>query len=530
MKRNYVLIAIVVFLMPVFFIVLNKKDTQKQADQAIKEGRSIASLGEGSSENQCHGTPLRTTDARAVMAWMRNNNNRVRSIDDLLCCMPESFRSGYLIAHSSLSAQRSHYNNPRLIFGNIENGIMFSISGGDSNMPQGQNVEVMFDNPMTGQLELFDIEFNEDGRRHSSRPNPSECISCHGSNGRLGEGGPRPVFNLLPWPRMFVDNKDAFLDVCPERAGYLREVQDLTFNAINNNPRFRCLTPPSEANVTDGIIDSALEDRNEERVIREMRASTDFHYYEPLLVGASLGCLGRTNGPMGDVVIPTPLENWLPADQQGVFDQRNFLRPPFNQINPQALPAELVRQSARVDGVHLQEEATFRNLRSELAQGRFPPMPAGVGLGSCSNGEAPTGTPVRQFGEQINNLPSNQGAFIADSLNEQFRRGTPFNPAARQNYLTEGIVRWLFESRGVEASGWNMRPTPGYERSLADSVMRTFLARDYQEIYNRLAEQRGPDEALDRDLLNACRELSERSLRGFRRGQGDSEDSPESTQ
>lgn len=73
--------------------------------------------------------------ALGLNAWLRGNAKKV-PMEDLICCLPKVFRENYVVAHSSISAQASHYHNPRVIMFDFKRKIYLSISGGDEPGPR----------------------------------------------------------------------------------------------------------------------------------------------------------------------------------------------------------------------------------------------------------------------------------------------------------------------------------------------------------------------------------------------------------
>lgn len=79
--------------------------------------------------------------AMTLSSWFREHGTS--SAEDLICCLPKTLRDNYVVAHSSLSAQSSHYHNPRVILFDLAKSIFISVSGGDPDFPQSSNIEIM---------------------------------------------------------------------------------------------------------------------------------------------------------------------------------------------------------------------------------------------------------------------------------------------------------------------------------------------------------------------------------------------------
>ncbi len=479
-----------------------------------KQQRHIASLG---GETTCNGTPLRTNDPTAILAWIRNGHNLNRSIEDIICCMPAQLREDYKIVHSSLSAQQSHYHSPRLLFGSIADGFMMSISGGDPSLPQSESVEIMFDNPRTGQLELFDVEFEENGRRHLSDRNPEACIQCHGNNGQVGVAGPRPIFNQNPWPRT-VSAANINSDVCPNRAAFFRQSQDVAFRSVRENPRFSCLPEPrvsndvtlKNANTVSFGIDGELDERNRERVVREMRYSNDFEGVKNFLIGVVLGCF--SDPPEGKGATATNLfpfgqpEAWLAPDFLSQMTQ-----PPIGLdrslqgvVSQDRMNAILERASQTYRQNIADEEQRFSEMTRELASGGRPQIPITMGLMGCEETfPAENRLMYSNLATQYENPTSQQ--YFTNHIQRLVERGlAPANPDGQVSVIRESLVLWAFESRGVDTGTWNMELRSFNPRSLTQAILALPETTTWNNQFNF-------ENSAER--AEGCRQLQSRSLR-----------------
>lgn len=119
----------------------------------------------------------------SINVWLRSHGHKIKSIDDFVCCLPKEYRDRYIVAHSSVSAQSSHYHSPRVIMF-FEDQAALSISGGDQKLPQSMSVEIMQNNKRNEVVEFFDLEFDSHGRAKMSEKNPEKCMNCHTGGGR----------------------------------------------------------------------------------------------------------------------------------------------------------------------------------------------------------------------------------------------------------------------------------------------------------------------------------------------------------
>jgi hypothetical protein len=500
-------------------LVLVMEKPELQSNKAAQ--RTVASRPEG-----CTGTPLVRTNRDSVVQWLRNNGNRNNSIEQVLCCMPESLRNDYTVVHSSLSAQRSHYRSPRLLFGDIlNNGFIFSISGGDPSLPQAESVEVMFDNPRTQQLELIDIEFRE-GRRHVSGVNPDKCMSCHGSGGRMGAGGPRPIFNPFPWPRMATIgvpdgpgrlegggfNERPTMDlVCQGRREFFEVSEAATFRSIRNNPRFRCLEPPSSRNRIDFTLDSSLSFMNARRVNAEVRALPFFDRYRYLLAGVNSKCFqisSETNSPYMQ-----PHE-WLPEDVRTSMSLPTHL---FNNpFRRGALPQnqflhQLYRGHREFDRNLASENRQFATLAQQVRLGQNPSMPIGTGLMSCNPAREDIDRNRYQTAARTaaNFQDTSLRAFIQNELYSDLLLGDQLFSLGG---VDEAIVQWVFESHGVNMRDWDMSLSGVSQRGVHFNILGMPEVRSLT--YHNFDTMFHPVES-DPQRVAHCQDLQQRSLQAF---------------
>ena len=100
----------------------------------------------------------------------------------------------------------------------------FSINGGDSNLGQSQNVELMYLNPRNDELELYDLEFKKNQKPHLSNPNPTDCLRCHGNGGEKMAGGPRAIFDPFGRWNRFVGGRSPYCNDTEKQ--YFTKIED----------------------------------------------------------------------------------------------------------------------------------------------------------------------------------------------------------------------------------------------------------------------------------------------------------------
>ncbi len=455
------------------------------------------------ASEDCHGTPLRNNDPTAFLMWLGNNGNRNRTIEDVVCCMPEKYRESYIVSHSSLSAQTANYFNPRVIFGSLANdGIMFSISGGDPRFNQAESIEVMIDNKITDKLELFDIEF-QNGQKHRSRPNPELCMSCHGSRGVVGVGGPRPIFDRDPWPRM-ASSETIAPPNCTGFTSFAARAQIASFTSIVDNPRFRCLKTPVSRNETKMGTDITLERFNDRRVFKEMLALPNFSEVKHLLIGAELGCFGyHTNS--GEIEVLQNPKDWLRSSFFNDNLDESFLSQRVVEAQQKGRQALFLYIKDKVneyfDKLEVQDR-TFFELSSFLLNAEYQPMPAHMGFHQClSNSAVDERLESLQLLQQsVEMFPALVRMYVFDTLVRNIDNGRQFSLAGVKNLMRMSVARWAFESQGYDMSGTGMMVIPNYERDFLKNIKKL---PDF-DTYNQKVRTDG--------LPEVCEQLKNRSL------------------
>jgi len=163
------------------------------------------------------GTPL--TDAQVTPEYLETfvNQNQL-TMDEAICCLPESWRRNYIIAHNSSSAQSSTTHAPRIILsppaprgrgGHAPRGrsLTFQIFRGTGTPPSQYTNSIEMMDLQNGQPRFSDISFTPGAAgqpgSHPARttPNATRCLDCHSNPGRQGTF---PVFPMSPaWDNTF---------------------------------------------------------------------------------------------------------------------------------------------------------------------------------------------------------------------------------------------------------------------------------------------------------------------------------------
>lgn len=166
--------------------------------------------------------------------------NSIDSVEEFVCCLPEKFRSNYLVGMSSIAAQNGTPDSPRIIMSDSElskpASYIISFNGGKNHNFQKNNIEMIFLNPKSKELELFDLDFSD--RNMKIHKNPGICMNCHGENAKMPAGGPKYIFDTFDfWPRFA-----GGVSHCNETETKIHNLMaDRAIKAVQTEKRFNCL-------------------------------------------------------------------------------------------------------------------------------------------------------------------------------------------------------------------------------------------------------------------------------------------------
>lgn len=432
---------------------------------------------------RCGGTPLLSDSPSAVFAWLKNEGNRNKSIQDIICCMPQKFRNDYLIAHSSISAQSSHYMSPRVIFGNLEtDGIMFSIAtGSDSNLPQSNSIEIV--TRQNGKLSFYDLEI-KDSKKHLSGPNPETCVTCHGDvHDKSVEM--RPIFDRFPWPRMTGFQSDN----CPNRSQFMAKVTEKSFEAVRKSPRLSCLVPPGQplpktsangftfGRHNSNAMDFSLQTENNRRIVRDLKRNPDLPKLEAFLVGLAKGCIVYQNFDSQAKFLDLP-QSWFPSSSD--YQQLLNIDPGLKKLQTpdefkNYTDVKIAAQEARVQ----HEESQFRKMSERLENSQIVQFDSAMGFIRCDTKTEDLKVARRKLSNLIKDIPVTAQKYIYDGVLKSLENGSEFGGSIE---LKDGLARWAIETRGTDTRNWDLSVKPNYSRSAIEAFKELPLGQKYQDV------------------------------------------------
>ena len=444
----------------------------------------------------CPVAPLQESKitAEGLTKYLAIFNKKSTSIEDFVCCLPEQFRQSIAVAHSSVAAQNSRPESPRVIMSNFVSGKpptkFLSINGGHPDLNQSNSVEMVLVDDKTGEVTLHDISFSKDGAK-VSEANPPLCLKCHGSSPHLIFEGP------TLWPR-FVNGMVTELD---HPAGFANGVsrsaakncfeskESAAKRALKENPRYRCLTKDVPGVNFLIEFDDAIEEQNEKRIASLARESKDFSRFKTAMYAQA--------------VCPQAVMD-LDCQLSGGRDCKNWLAP---EAVRELLVVGTLRDSiARA----LNVEELNKAIREEKAR-LDKSFAAEIKASSRENGKVRSVSEKLTFGnmrgtadEVVNWLGNFKSLHFKKYEAERVLSGS----------AVKSGVRLLFESRGISIGDWGTDIVAGYERLRISgpALMRHEADPDLREKFKAawLASE-GEQKAI-------CEDLRQKSLAMSRAG------------
>lgn len=412
------------------------------------------------------GAPLQEAQVNTagVQSYLAANAQTIRTPDDLVCCLPASYRRHYAIFHDSVAGRSSDAFGPRVLLYNAISGqggpdqlanplrAVISINGGGERLNNHGNVELMFNNRTKQEVEYSDFNF-ANGRAEFGGVNPTSCLACHGTDGRAGVGGPRTIFDpSFKWIRAVGGSPPG----TPGERELLDAVLKATKKAIVGNPRYRCLGPLPDGDRTfdapaGGIntsprlkeLDRVLSDLNDRRLSQLVRGTPDFAKYRMAIVG-TMECDAATDGFRG----------WIPDAALARHRSTEFLMPEVARSRD--LPRTALEIYQRQDRENALLAQAQPRMAAALRAGRLAPYRFSTNAMMAFDRTAggPDGASAK-LAARLTRVPL-LNRFIVDSSARGFVSPIGFDPG----------LRFLLEGRGVDLGAWSMDATPyAYQRA-----------------------------------------------------------------
>ncbi|MCC6137105.1 MAG: hypothetical protein IT287_00610 [Bdellovibrionaceae bacterium] len=365
------------------------------------------------------------------------NRSLLTKPEDLICCIAKDQNIEIAVAHSSIAAQNSDYNNPRVLLiskdkkGNTT-GIL-SINSGAPHLNQKDNVELMYNNATSGQVEMYDISFETSEPKMSGK-NPESCMNCHGGNSDNTVGGPKTIFEAFPWPRFVDESRQLALDnqTCPNRAALNIEMQKKANTAVKTAPRYSCIKDKPRTDLQE--LDDQLLDWNERRIAKNLKNTSDYQKFKYAIIGSSICDFNITE--------------WLPKEVLAKMTINTSIHKNIkNKTNPAELARHLNTELSQKSSTSMNRDKALVKSIPALPQGKSTPHSFDLNNGTCD-----TDIPSKS---ELSNLFANNPPLLNQYFTDSMIQGDE----------SFGTYRFLLESRGIDISDWSTSAINGYDRA-----------------------------------------------------------------
>lgn len=375
-----------------------------------------------------------------VRQWLKINSEELKTVEDVVCCLPQNYLKNYLVSYSGRAGQTGSPESPRVfVFDSQKPGTMIlTFNGGDAYLNDPHNIEMGFVKDGK-KFEIYDIEFYKRFAQMSEK-NPVRCLRCHSE---VSGADARPFFHINGSAN-FVTGPSS----CSNEEDELQNrAQKMALDAIIKNPRFGCLDRAQAQSTlaaqeknhkwTAGKFDenlrklkNILHGYEKSRFAQLVHDSPDYSKYRFAIVGAER-C---SNFKASD---------WLPADVLSKHTVFATLRPELAGVEKE----EGYREAW--DKLKEDQEGRVRALRRiartefDIKRGSFRPA-----FQSWLCPSDPTFEKLHDF-----KIPSDAAErALAKFEVDSHLRIYPQN----ENTDRTAILRYLLDGRGVETSAWTL--------------------------------------------------------------------------
>jgi hypothetical protein len=259
---------------------------QKFGDSKINGRRVPASQDLPKTDCKSPAYNLKTfEDLKNLIADPKAN---IKSIDDLVACLPDPFRKNYILMFKSQSIQFASYQKPRAILFGPDASLMLAFSG-EPNKQNYNSLEVTQFREDKARFDFKEIKFSDQGVAKVNE-SPTSCVQCHRAD-------PRPNWDAYNHWRGAYFGRDSQIPSDSE--------ESKNYEAFLNGPkkegRYKWLEEQSyagsarygyEGHTTEmpRTLDNDLTYMNMKRVSRKMTESPAFEFYKYAIFAASLSC------------------------------------------------------------------------------------------------------------------------------------------------------------------------------------------------------------------------------------------------
>lgn len=437
--------------------------------------------------NECPAhQPLTTKQMtpEGVRQWLTKNSEALKTVEDVVCCLPQTYLRNYLVSYSGRAGQTGSPESPRVFaFDSQKPGTMIlTFNGGDAYLNDPHNIEMGFIKDGK-KFEIYDIEFYKRFAQMSEK-NPMRCLRCHSE---VTGNEARPFFHMNGSAN-FVTGPGS----CSSEEDELQtRAQKMALEAIIKNPRFNCLDrAQAQATLaaheknhkwTTGNFDenlrklkNILRNYQKNRFAELVHAAPEYSRYRFAIVGAER-CPGFK-----------PAE-WLPADILSKHNVFSALQPPLSGIEKdddyhEAWDKLKEDQEGRLRGLRRIARTEF-----DIKRGTFRPAfqswlcPGDPTFEKLHDFKVPTDPVERAF-----------ALYEVDAKLRIFPQSDGTDRTA--------ILRYLLDGRGVDTSAWTL----------------SYNSREDLHAFDGVAEELMALEPKDKELREkSCERLKQSSIKAF---------------
>lgn len=448
----------------------------------------ILSISAHASANDCpadQSLKAKSMSPENFRQWLKRNSESLKTVEDVICCLPQNYLKNYLISYSGRSGQTGAPESPRVFLFDGQqktSTTVLTFNGGDAYLNEPHNIEMGYIKDQK-KFEIYDIEFYKRFAQMSEK-NPVRCLRCHAD---MNSGEARPFFHMNGSA-----NFVAGVTTCsPEEDEVQAKAQAMALHAVIENPRFRCLDR--------GLAQAALsnEEKNHKwnggtyadnlkklqgifshyqknRLAQLVHASDNYNSYRFALVGA-------------EICPEFKPSEWLPPE---VLSQHHI----FSTLNTQIAGVENEDQlKGAVEKLNRDQEGRARGLRRisksdfDLKRGSFRP--------AFQSWLCPSANDFAKATEMT--IPSDPyeralAKFQIDSKMRIFPKN--------EHTDTTALMRYLLDGRGIDTSAWTLSFNPKEDLHAFDVIARELIAMEPSQ--SPLKEK-------------SCEKLKQNSLKAF---------------
>ena len=217
----------------------------------------IKALESSPAKNECQAPKkLASSDlksAETILEYFTKNDPALKTVDDLVCCLPEEYLKNYVVGMASDAGQNGTPDGPRIIMydrresaSRLPPRFMMTFNGGTEHNTQPNSLEMAVFNENTHETALYDLEIKNGAKLTK---NPTKCMRCHGEPGndvngkqifKVPFGGTKFIFGTENQWKSFAGGIASCSKAQGETELY-NKLADKAVDTVRHDLRYRCL-------------------------------------------------------------------------------------------------------------------------------------------------------------------------------------------------------------------------------------------------------------------------------------------------